>query len=139
MTRRGWFILGAVLLLGAGAGWYFGSPAYTLSQMKAAAEANDSDTLVSYIDFPSLREDLKAEFMAHLMAENAKDTSGFGALGMELGSAMVGPMIDGMVTPAGVRAAFIANRNKEQAKPSPGPTGAKAPAEAKSGLGGVGS
>lgn len=139
MKKSKWAIIAAVFALVAGAGWYFGSPAFTLNQMKAAAEANDSDKLVSYIDFPSLREDLKAEFMAHLMAESAKDNSGFGALGMALGSAMVGPMIDGMVTPAGVRAAIIANRNKDQSKEAApdGGTTSNLPKEAKSSLGGV--
>lgn len=137
MVRRKWVLVTIVLALAAAGGWYLGSPAYTLSQMKAAAEANDSDRLVSYIDFPSLREDMKAEFMAHLMAESARDTSGFGALGVAFGSAMVGPMIDGMVTPAGVRAAFVANRNKEESQAA-APGSAKAPAERKAALGGVG-
>lgn len=103
-------------ILIAGVGWYVLSPGYTLSRMKAAAERNDPDAMSAYIDYPALREDLKAELMARLMAESQKDKSGFGGLGLALGSAMMGPMIDGMVSPAGVRAAMIANRNQKNGK-----------------------
>ncbi len=112
MGRAKWLAIAVVVLIAAGATWYFASPAYTLSQMKAAAEENDSDAFASYIDFPALREDMKAELMAQIMIQAQKDTSGFGGLGMALGSAMVGPMIDGMISPAGVRAMFISKRNQ---------------------------
>jgi hypothetical protein len=102
-----------------GAGWYFESPAWTLSRMKAAAEANDADALNSYIDYPSLREDLKAEIMARMIVEAKKDKTGFGSLGMAFGSAMLGPMIDGIVSPAGMRAALIANRDRKDEAPAP--------------------
>ena len=61
--------------------------------MKAAADANDPDALNSYIDYPALREDLKAEIKGQMMAEAKKDKSGFGRLGLELGKAMIGPAI----------------------------------------------
>src|SRR5947209_7490551 len=114
-------IILAALIIALGAGWYFLSPAWTLRGMRAAAEANDPDALNAYIDYPAVREDLKAEIMARLMTEAQKDTSGFGGLGVALGSAMIGPMIDGMVSPAGVRAALIAKRNQHtSAKTPPG-------------------
>jgi hypothetical protein len=121
MTRGKWTGLAIVLAAAAFAGWYCYSPVYTLQQMRAAAQSNDSDALSAYIDFPALREDMKAELMAQLIKESQKDKSAFGGLGLALGSAMIGPMIDGMVSPAGIRAAFIANRGKasgEAAKPA---------------------
>jgi hypothetical protein len=122
MTKARWLaLLGGIVIIAAVA-WYFASPAYTLSRMKAAAESNDADAISTYIDYPSLREDMKADLMAQMMVEAEKDTSGFGGLGMAFGAAMIGPMIDGMVSPAGMKAAFAANR----AKPSSGPT-AKVP------------
>lgn len=117
MTRGKWAGLAVVLALAAFAGWYVYSPVYTLHQMRAAAERNDSDALSAYIDFPALREDMKAELMAQLIKESQKDKSGFGGLGLAIGSAMIGPMIDGMVSPAGIRAAFIANRAKPIGEP----------------------
>jgi hypothetical protein len=120
-------IIVAALIIALGAGWYFLSPAWTLRGMKAAAEANDPAALDAYIDYPAVREDLKAEIMAQLMAEAQKDRGGFGGLGMAIGSAMIGPMIDGMVSPAGMRAALIAKRN--QPTPAKTPPGLAVPAQ----------
>lgn len=116
MSRNKWIGVVAAIFVVAAVAWYFGSPYYTLSQMKAAAQANDPDGLSAHVDYPALREDLKSEFMAHMMAEAQKDESGFGALGMALGSAMIGPMVDGMVSPAGVRAMLLSKQQRETAK-----------------------
>jgi hypothetical protein len=87
--------------------------------MKAAADANDADALNPYIDYPALREDLKAEIVGRMMADAKKDKSGFGGLGLAIGSAMIGPVIDGMVTPGGMRAAFMAKRDQALATAAP--------------------
>lgn len=110
----------ATLIIAAGVTWYLASPGWTLHQMKAAADANDADTLNSYIDYPTLREDLKAEVREQMIAEAKKDKSGFGGLGVAIGTAVIGPVIDGLITPAGVRAALIAKRDQPQAKAAPG-------------------
>ena len=117
MMSKRWFLAAAVLLLAAGVTWYFAAPWYTLKQMRDAAQANDADALSTHVDFPALREDMKSEIMAQLMVEAQKDKSGFGALGTAMATAMIGPMIDGLISPAGLRAAFIANRNREGAEP----------------------
>lgn len=111
MSRGKWAGAGAVLLILLGLGWYFGSPAWTLRQMKSAADANDSDAFGAYVDFPALREDLKAELMAEMVTKAQREDSNgdeFAGLGLAFGNAMVGPMIDGMVSPEGLRAAFLA-------------------------------
>jgi hypothetical protein len=84
--------------------------------MKAAADANDPDALNSYIDYPALREDLKAEIMGQMRAQAKKHKSGFGGLGLAIGRAMIEPVIDGLVAPAGVRAALMAKRDQAQTK-----------------------
>ena len=114
MARGKWKIAAlaaALIAIASGALWYFESPAWTLKGMRDAAQSRDADALNAYIDYPALRESLKAELMARMMAEARKDKSGFGALGMALGSAMMGPMIDGLVSPAGMRAALLASRH----------------------------
>ena len=103
-------IAAAFIVIASSALWYFESPAWTLEGMKDAAQSHDADALNAYIDYPALRESLKAELMARMMVEAQKDKSGFGALGMAFGSAMMGPMIDGLVSPAGMRAALLASR-----------------------------
>jgi hypothetical protein len=112
-------VAAAALIIAAGVTWYLASPGWTLHQMKAAADANDPDALNSYIDYPALREDLEAEIMGQMMAQAKKDKSGFGGLGLAIGTAMIGPVIRGLVTPAGIRAALIAKRDQAQAKAAP--------------------
>lgn len=114
----------AILIVAAGVTWYLASPAWTLHQMKAAADANDPDALNSYIDYPALRENLKAEMTARMAAEADKDKSGLGGIGLALGKAVVGPMVDGLVTPAGMRAALMARRDEGLTKAVPQPDSA---------------
>jgi|SRR4051812_23539715 hypothetical protein len=115
MSKARWAGLAAMLAMLAAGGWYVASPGYTLKQMKAAAQANDADRLSSYIDYPALREDMKSELTARMMAEAQKDNSGFGPLAVALGSAMVGPLVDAMISPAGVRAMMLSNRKNRKA------------------------
>jgi hypothetical protein len=117
-TRVAAFVA-AALIIAAGVTWYLASPDWTLHQMKTAADANDPDALNSYIDYPALREDLTAEIKGQMMAEAKKDKSSFRGLGLAIGTAMVGPVIDGLVTPAGMRAALIAKRDQAQLEAAP--------------------
>lgn len=102
-------VAAALIIVASSALWYFESPAWTLKGMKDAAQSHDADALNAYVDYPTLRESLKQELTARMMAEARKDKSGLGALGMAVGSAVMGPMIDGLVTPAGMRAALLAS------------------------------
>ena len=108
-------VAAAVIVIASSTLWYFESPAWTLKGMKDAAQSHDADALNAYIDYPALRESLKAELMARMMAEARKDKSGFGALGLAVGSAMMGPMIDALVSPPGMRAALLANTQETTA------------------------
>jgi hypothetical protein len=107
-------VAAALIVIASNALWYFESPVWTLKGMKDAAQSHDADALNAYIDYPALRDSLKAELMARMMAEAQKDKSGFGALGLAFGSAMMGPMIDGLVSPAGMRAALFASRYEKE-------------------------
>lgn len=93
MSKR-WLIAAIALIVALSVTWYFASPWYTLRQMRHAVQSNDADALSAYVDFPALREDMKSEIMAQVM-DAQKDTSGLGALGTAMATAMVGPMIDG--------------------------------------------
>lgn len=108
-------VAAALIVIPSSSLWYFESPAWTLKGMKDAAQSQDADALNAYIDYPALRDSLKAELMARMMAKAQKDKSGFGALGMAVGSAMMGPMIDELVSPAGMRVALLANRPENTA------------------------
>lgn len=112
-------LVAVALIIAAGVTWYLASPGWTLHQMKAAADANDPDALNSYIDYPALREDLKAEIMGQMTAQARKDRSGFAGLGLAIGTAMVGPAIDRLVTPEGMRTALMAKRDVPQTRAMP--------------------
>ncbi|MES2325763.1 MAG: DUF2939 domain-containing protein [Pseudomonadota bacterium] len=112
------------LIIAAGALWYFESPVWTLHQMKAAADANDPDALSSYIDYPALRQDLKTEIRGQMMAEATKDRSAFGRLGLAIGTELTAPVIDRLVTPAGMRAAHTAKRVEAQTRAAAQPASA---------------
>ena len=101
-------VAAALIAIAAGALWYFDSPLWTLKGMKDAAQSRDAEALNAYIDYPALRQSLKAQLTARMAAEAGKDQSGLGALGLAVGSAMIGPMIDRLVSPAGMRAALLA-------------------------------
>jgi hypothetical protein len=130
MSRNKWIALGVGLLVAAAVGWYFASPWYTLRQMKSAAEASNSEALSTYIDFPALREDLKADLLASMMAEVPKDNSPFSGFAMALAPAIVGGMVDGFVTPAGLKAMFVSKSKEAKAAKAPGNDAPKPGAEA---------
>lgn len=112
-VKKGYIIGAVVVLLALVGGWYWGSPRYTLHEMKAAAEAGDSDKLASYIDFPAVRTSLKEEMKARAAAELMKpENKGFAAIGAAFAMNMVDGMVDGMVTPTTMRKVFAANKNK---------------------------
>ena len=69
--------------------------------------------LNAYVDYPTLRESLKAELMARMRAEAQKDKSGLGGLGMAIGSAMLGPLIDRLVSPDAMRVTYRCFRSSD--------------------------
>lgn len=73
--------------------------------MQSALTARDAGTFSTYIDFPGLRSDLKADAFAEIAKEaRGEDESAAGFA--VLGAAMMGPMIDGVISPDGLRALF---------------------------------
>jgi hypothetical protein len=94
-------------------GWMFASPYWTLHQMRKAAVARDAAAVSAFVDFPALREDLKADFTVAMMAEAAKnDGDPMHALGVGLGTMMVGGMVEQFVSPAGVEMLLAGERTE---------------------------
>jgi hypothetical protein len=93
------------------------SPHWTLYQMRTAMEKRDAGAFSKYVDFPALRESFKAQMMVALnqkMGGDKAEGNPFAAKGQALATALVGPLIDAMVTPAGV----IAMMNSGTPKPT---------------------
>jgi len=97
-TKSKLFIAIAFVVFGT---WFYLTPRIAVSGMKSAAEAKDASKLSGYVNFPALKESLKASFNAKLASEVAKEKDGnpFGALGAVLVAAFINPMIDALVTP----------------------------------------
>ena len=102
-----WILAAVAAVLLAGGGWYFASPALAMSGLRDAVVAGDKDELAERVDFPSVRESLKSQFMAMMTAEMEKEKAKgneFAGLGAMFATAIVGPMIDNFVTPSGLKA-----------------------------------
>lgn len=69
--------------------------------MKSAAEAKDAVRLSEYVNYPELKESLKASFNAKLASEvlKKKDADPFSAMGAAMVTAFINPMIDVFVAP----------------------------------------
>jgi hypothetical protein len=119
--KRILLVLVALLLLAGG--WYFGSPVWTLHRMGEAAEIRDGTTLAAFVDFPPLRESVKAQLKEQLASRVASGTdTGLAALGEVVAFNLVDSVVDGFVTPEAMIALF-AHTPPAHAKP---PFGASA-------------
>lgn len=94
----------------------YASPYYALHQIKTAVAARDAEALASHVDFPALRDSVKTQLeanMASSIAAVAGSDNPFAALGQSIAGAMLGKMVDAMVSPAGV----VALVNKSAVSP----------------------
>ncbi|PHV28701.1 hypothetical protein CSQ93_05885 [Janthinobacterium sp. BJB426] len=94
----------------------YASPYYALHQIKTALAERNAEALAAHVDFPALRASVKTQLEAS-MARSIEATAGSGnplaALGQSIASAMLGKMVDTMVSPAGV----VALVNKSAVSP----------------------
>lgn len=81
--------------------WFYFTPHLSVSGMKSAAEAKNSAKLSGYVNFPSLRESLKASFSAKFAPdlEKMKNDKPFAGFGAAMANALINPLIDALVTP----------------------------------------
>ena len=92
------------IFLAASATYILASPYVSLSGLGTAIENADAADLEERVDFPALREALKAESKARVMEDSAKRLSGnpFAALAVGLASNLVDSIVDAAVTPSGL-------------------------------------
>jgi hypothetical protein len=123
----------AAVLLAVFGTWFYYTPYLAAKNMRAAAEAKDSVALSRYINFPSVRESLKASFNAKMLSEIGKkqDANPFAGLGAAFAMALVGPMVDAMVTPEGLAVMMKGEKPALDAS-KPMAVSAKAPSSASS-------
>jgi hypothetical protein len=118
-----------VLLLLAGAGYWYLSPFLAVRQLQAAAERGDAESFNAHVDYPRLRESLKAQLSALLARRLGAPKDGgspLAALGNVIGASLVNPLVDTLVRPETVMAAMqngqLGRRAAEPVPPAPGST-----------------
>jgi hypothetical protein len=108
-----WLLPGLLLLSLVGA--YVAMPWYSAQQIVQAARSDDTEKLASYIDFPSLRGNLKTHLQQRL-----RDSLG-DSLPQELGGLFtagtdlfIGPLLEQWITPEGIRDLLQGRRDLQQ-------------------------
>lgn len=102
--RKG-LLIGAVAGVLALAGLLYASPYLTLHGIGQAVDRRDADAVSAYVDFPALRESVKAQALARAHAEIDRPdlkNNPLGGLGQLMAAAVVNPLVDALVSPAGV-------------------------------------
>jgi len=90
----------AILLVLAAVVWLFFTPHIAVRGMRAAAEERNAAKLSGYVNFPAVKESLKASLNAKIAAETAREKDNpFAGLGAALAAAFISPLIDALVTP----------------------------------------
>ncbi|HUD90223.1 DUF2939 domain-containing protein [Sphingobium sp.] len=108
----------AAIVIAAGA-WYWFSPQFAMQGLKDAALAGDKDELRERVDFPAIRESLKAQMRAMMVAEMAKEKDNpFAAMGMAFAGAIIDPMIDSMISPEGIKVMVESGKMKSPERPA---------------------
>lgn len=95
----------AVLLLVAIAGFLYASPYLTLRSIGRAIDQRDAEAVYEYVDFPALRESVKAQALAHLQTEMDKPElkdNPFASFGQLMAVGIVNKLAETLVSPAGV-------------------------------------
>ena len=88
----------------------FASPWLALRDLTQAFENQDARKIEKLVDFPELREDIKATAKAAMMKSAAIELDGnpFAAMGIMMANAIVDPIIDQVISPAGLKLFFSA-------------------------------
>lgn len=119
--------IGVAVAAFAAATW--ASPYWQLHRMRTLVEARDAPAVARYVDFPRLRESVKAGVMRRLGAGGAlaEARNPFAAFGQAMALAVLDPVVDAAVSPAGVVAMLEAGEirfqpRREEAAPVEGET-----------------
>ncbi|TQK11530.1 DUF2939 domain-containing protein [Herbaspirillum sp. SJZ107] len=122
MPRKliGWIAILFVILLPVSA-WV--SPYWDLYRLRTAVTERDAATVSAHVDFAALRDNLKGQVTTRMQRTvGPEDANPFARLGAAMAALAVNPIIDAMVSPAGVMAMLDTGR-VGLAKPEPSAQG----------------
>jgi hypothetical protein len=82
---------------------YF-SPHWTLYRMRSAIEERDYPAFSKHVDLPALRGSFKSQITAalHEQVSGKNEDDSLSAIGQGIVASLAGPMLDVLITPAGV-------------------------------------
>jgi len=94
----------AAVAAAAAAGVLYASPYVTLYRIAQAVERKDAVAVSSHVDFPALRESVKAQALARLQPHDPapQDDNPLAGFGRRLASGLVEQMVQALVSPNGV-------------------------------------
>ncbi|CAN5216072.1 hypothetical protein BH11PSE10_BH11PSE10_14580 [soil metagenome] len=72
------------------------TPYLALHQLRAAARAHDDQAFAALVDFAALRDSLKTGLRAKFIGDEPSPAS---VMGAEVAGALLGPMVDSLITP----------------------------------------
>jgi hypothetical protein len=84
-------------------GGFYLTPYLAIQQLRSAAAAQDAEGLGAQVDFPALRASLKTSVQARLAGQELNERgepTPAAAMGAAIAGALLGPMVDALVTPA---------------------------------------
>jgi hypothetical protein len=109
----------ALLLSAAFCVWIYYAPHLTVRAMQRAVERGDAAALARHVDFPAVREDLKAQFASAASARFGGDGSGgWRDFGAALASTAAAPAIDAAVSEQGLMLLFTGRGLARELMPS---------------------
>jgi hypothetical protein len=100
-----WLALALIALLGV-LGWIAAGPFMTVNAIREAIRAEDTAALSEHVDFPVLRQNLRAQVEDDLARRAGADMQGspLGAIALGLANSVAGGAVDALATPAGIGA-----------------------------------
>lgn len=103
MEKKKKFVFLGLIVVALGIGFYF-TPHFSIYNLKKAADNKDSVALSDYVDYPSLRESLKANINAKMAKEvfKEKESNPFQVLGAALATLFIDRMIEVFITPESI-------------------------------------
>jgi hypothetical protein len=115
MNRTRILTAGAVGALLVVAATSFASPWWTLHSLRSAVDRRDTDAVAAQVDFPALRDSVKSQLLGSIARDAG--TNAFAAIGQAFARAVADPLVDAIVSPAGV-AAMVEHGKVSIAKPT---------------------
>ncbi len=91
---------GLALAVIAVSGWFYYTPYMAVHGMQEAAQERDATRLAGYVDFPVVKENLKADLNGRMLQKLQGQP--FAAVGAVFAGALVNTMVDAIVSPQGL-------------------------------------